>query len=114
MTPATPRPQSSAWTIASTSPSSGASSLDVFYNDGAGNFGAATRRHRSIQLRGEASVELTVESTYTDAGATATDSVDGDLTTRIRVDNPVNTAVVGTYTVTYNVSRQLRQRSQRP
>ncbi len=29
--------------------------------------------------------------------------MDGDLTTRISVDNPVNPAVVGTYTVTYNV-----------
>jgi hypothetical protein len=29
--------------------------------------------------------------------------VDGNLTARIRVTNPVNSAVIGTYTVTYNV-----------
>ena len=59
--------------------------------------------HRLIQWRGQASVSLTVESAYTDAGATASDSVDGDLTTKIKMDNPVNTAVIGTYTVTYTV-----------
>ena len=40
---------------------------------------------------------------YVDAGATATDDADGDLTDQVIVDNPVDTAVVGTYTVTYNV-----------
>lgn len=49
---------------------------------------------------------VTVEggSTYTDAGATATDNIDGNITASIVTVNPVNTAVVGTYTVTYNVS----------
>jgi hypothetical protein len=81
----------------------GASTLEVFYNDGAGNLGKGDTGAPVIQLTGQASVELTVESAYTDAGATASDTVDGDLTTRIKIDNPVNTAVVGTYTVTYNV-----------
>ena len=43
-------------------------------------------------------------SPYTDAGATATDSIDGDLTSRIVVVNPVNTALLGTFTITYSVS----------
>ena len=43
-------------------------------------------------------------ATYTDAGATATDSREGSLTSSIVTNNPVNTAVPGTYTVTYNVS----------
>lgn len=49
---------------------------------------------------------VTVEggSTYTDAGATATDNIDGNITSSIVTVNPVNTSVVGTYTVTYNVS----------
>ena len=54
-------------------------------------------------MRGQASVSLTVESPYTDAGATAADTVDGDLTAKIKTDNPVNTAVIGTHTVTYTV-----------
>ena len=42
---------------------------------------------------------------YTDAGATATDIVDGDLTSSIVVGGlPINTSVAGTHTVTYNVS----------
>ncbi len=49
----------------------GASRLDVFYNDGAGNFGPGDTAAPIIQRRGQASVELTVESAYTDEGATA-------------------------------------------
>jgi hypothetical protein len=45
-----------------------------------------------------------VGSVYTDAGATALDTVDGDRTANIITVNPVNTNVLGTYTVTYNVS----------
>ena len=39
-----------------------------------------------------------------DAGATATDSIDGDVTSRIVVVNPVNTALLGTFTITYSVT----------
>jgi hypothetical protein len=45
-----------------------------------------------------------IDSPYSDAGATATDQEDGDLTSRIVVANPVNTTVLGTYTITYTVS----------
>jgi hypothetical protein len=55
-------------------------------------------------LRGAPSVNLTINAPYNDEGATAMDSNDGDLTSRIVVVNPVNTAVIGTYTVTYSVS----------
>lgn len=50
--------------------------------------------------------ELTVEagSVYVDAGATALDNYDGNLTTAIATDNPVNSTVVGTYLVTYDVA----------
>ena len=57
-----------------------------------------------ITLLGIATVNLTVGDSYTDAGATASDNVDGNITTHIITVNPVNTSVVGTYTVTYNVS----------
>ena len=81
----------------------GASGLEVFYNDGAGNFGRGDTGAPTIRLRGEASIALTVESPYSDPGATAADAVDGDLTVKIKVANPVNPAVIGTHTVTYNV-----------
>jgi len=51
-------------------------------------------------------VEETIEvgDTYNDAGATALDETDGDITENIVTVNPVNVNVVGVYTVTYNVS----------
>jgi hypothetical protein len=57
-----------------------------------------------ITLLGDATVTLEVGSDYTDAGATASDNYDGDITDDIVVVNPVDTDVVGTYTITYNVS----------
>ena len=47
---------------------------------------------------------IEVGTTYTDAGATAIDNYDGDITSSIVTVNPVDTAVVGVYTVTYNVT----------
>lgn len=49
-------------------------------------------------------VNVTAGDPYIDAGATALDNIDGDITANIITVNPVNTAVIGTYTVTYNVS----------
>jgi hypothetical protein len=57
-----------------------------------------------ISLEGSASVILEAGSAYTDAGATATDNVDGSITSSIVTVNPVDINTVGTYTVTYNVS----------
>jgi hypothetical protein len=58
----------------------------------------------SITLVGESSVTLTEGELYTDAGATALDDIDGDITTNIVIVNSVNTEVVDDYTITYNVS----------
>jgi hypothetical protein len=57
-----------------------------------------------ISLEGSASVSLEAGSAYTDAGATATDNIDGTITSSIVTVNPVDIDTVGTYTVTYNVS----------
>jgi VCBS repeat-containing protein len=81
----------------------GPNGIAIFYNDGAGNLGGGDVTPPVITLKGSASVTLTVGDTYTDAGATATDALDGDLTAKIVTTNPVNTAQVGSYTVTYNV-----------
>jgi hypothetical protein len=57
-----------------------------------------------ITLIGDNPVNLTVGDTYTEAGATASDNVDGDLTGDIAIGGDVvNTAIAGTYVVTYNV-----------
>jgi len=57
-----------------------------------------------ITLTGSSTVNIEVGDTYNDAGATASDDVDGNLTANIVTVNNVNTSVAGTYTVTYNVS----------
>ena len=57
-----------------------------------------------ISLEGAASVSLEAGTAYTDAGATATDNIDGSISSSIVTVNPVDIDTVGTYTVTYNVS----------
>ena len=57
-----------------------------------------------ITLTGDATVTIEVGSTYTDAGATALDNYDGDITDDIVTVSTVDTEAVGTYTVTYDVS----------
>jgi hypothetical protein len=57
-----------------------------------------------ITLKGSLIVPSPQDSIYVDAGAMATDDVDGDITSKIVVVNPVNIHIVGTYFVTYNVT----------
>lgn len=82
----------------------GTTSSATFYNDGRGGFGLGDTTPPVIELTGNASVTVTFGTPYTDSGATATDDVDGNVTTRMTVTNPVDTAVLGTYTITYQVS----------
>ena len=57
-----------------------------------------------ITLVGASPIDVEAGSAYSDDGATATDDVDGNITAFIITVNPVNTAVLGTYTVTYDVN----------
>ena len=58
-----------------------------------------------ITLNGSAFIRLSLGDTYTDAGATASDAEDGDITAAIVVGgDTVNSAVPGTYVITYNVT----------
>ena len=57
-----------------------------------------------ITLVGDTQITVEVGSTYTDLGATASDNYDGDITTDIVTLNNVDTSVIGSYTVTYNVT----------
>ena len=57
-----------------------------------------------LTLLGAATVSILIDSTYTDAGASAMDDVDGDLTSQIVAASNVNTKTLGIYTVTYSVS----------
>ncbi|MFZ1386585.1 MAG: immunoglobulin-like domain-containing protein [Thiolinea sp.] len=55
-----------------------------------------------ITLNGEATVELTVGDAYVDAGATATDDVDGSI--NVTTTGSVDTTAAGTYILTYSAT----------
>ncbi len=57
-----------------------------------------------ITLLGDAEVNVTVGTSYKDAGAYANDDIDGNITNNIIVQNPVSISVIGTYTITYDVN----------
>ncbi|MCX6720409.1 MAG: DUF5011 domain-containing protein [Candidatus Staskawiczbacteria bacterium] len=89
----------------------GAHIITYSVTDANGNSTSVTRtvnivdRNKPIIYRVGAS-PLTVEggSTYTDQGATAIDRDGSDITSSIITVNPVNTVVLGGYTVTYDVT----------
>lgn len=58
----------------------------------------------SITLTGQADMYVQLGDDFTDPGATASDSEDGDLTSQISVTGTVNTDQVGLYVLTYTVS----------
>jgi hypothetical protein len=78
--------------------------LGIYLNDGFGNLGYGDAVPPVLTLSGEALVEVPSGDTYTDAGATAEDNIDGDISASIVVTIAVNTAIVGDYTVTYIVA----------
>jgi len=58
-----------------------------------------------ITLNGNASITITVDGVYVEAGAIALDNLDGDISGKIIIDDSaVDTSIVGTYEITYNVS----------
>jgi Bacterial surface protein, Ig-like domain/Putative Ig domain/Immunoglobulin domain len=65
-----------------------------------------------ITLNGNPEVVIRQGESYKDAGATAMDPQDGDLTSIIAVDNPVNSSVLGTYIVAYSVTDTAGNQSQ--
>ena len=90
-------------------------SYPVTYNVTDANGNAALPLTRTVQvvdttapviaLQGANPQTIDVGSGYVELGATATDNYDGDLTGSIVIDaSAVNTSVVGSYPVTYNVT----------
>jgi|GEM_PF-6423337 len=68
------------------------------------DLGLADNAKPTIVLIGSSSINLIINSTYSDAGATASDNVDGDITANIVTTGTVDTSTVGIYTITYDVS----------
>ncbi|HLP86305.1 MAG TPA: immunoglobulin-like domain-containing protein [Candidatus Paceibacterota bacterium] len=59
----------------------------------------------TISLVGESILNIIKDSTYEDLGATATDEIDGDLTSAIvKSGTFVDTTILGSYTIIYTVS----------
>jgi len=55
-----------------------------------------------ITVIGENPVTIYKDSNYNDGGAIAQDDIDGNISTSITIDNPVNKNVTGNYLVTYS------------
>ena len=81
-----------------------AGSVGIHANNGRGRFGLGDRTAPIIALIGEESMRIDVGAAFVDPGATANDDIDGDVTDQIVVDNPVNSSLVGSYSVTYAVT----------
>ena len=78
--------------------------------DTAGNSASVTRTviidtiAPVISLTGSSTINLYTGATFTDPGATATDDVDGNITSSITAAGLVDTSLAGTYTIEYSVS----------
>jgi hypothetical protein len=57
-----------------------------------------------ITLLGKSPAKAGLGYPYMDAGATATDAEDGDITSKIRITSNVDTGTIGNYVVKFNVT----------
>ena len=77
--------------------------------DSSGNEAVAERTIRvedskpKITLNGDSTITLKLNEEYKEAGATATDEIDGDLTSKINKTGEVDTTKEGEYIITYTV-----------
>ena len=78
--------------------------VEIHANNGKGRLGLGVRIPPAITLIGDAVLNLAAGEAFEDAGATATDDIDGDVTASIVTSGTVNTTVVGTYLVSYTAS----------
>lgn len=58
----------------------------------------------TISLVGDSELVVETGSKFEDPGVTATDNVDGDITSKVKKSGDVDTSKAGTYTITYSVS----------
>ena len=78
--------------------------IEVHANNGIGRLGRGDREAPQLTLLGEGSVAIPAGTVYTDAGVTATDDIDGNITERVIVTGNVNSSAPGTYTLNYSVA----------
>ena len=58
----------------------------------------------TISLVGSSTINIKLDNTFTDPGATATDNIDGDITSSIITSGTVDTSSTGSYTIDYSIS----------
>ena len=56
-----------------------------------------------IELKGDNKVSVVINTKYTEAGYTALDNYDGDLTKEVKTDSDLDIKKLGNYTITYSV-----------
>jgi hypothetical protein len=76
----------------------------VYLNDGFGNLGVGDAVPPDLAIRSENPFEVPAGQSFVDPGASALDNIDGDISNRVVVTGTVNSQVVGTYLLTYNVT----------
>ena len=57
-----------------------------------------------ITLNGKSEVTIYLNTKYNDAGVSAIDNYDGDITDKVEIENNVNVDEIGEYTINYKVS----------
>lgn len=67
------------------------------------NYGSKDMLSPIITILGDNPTNIFIGNTYSDAGATASDDPDGDITNRIEVSGTINPNVPGTYSISYSV-----------
>lgn len=97
--------------ITSTQCQDGNYEINYFVKDISGNSAFVTRKviikdiiSPIISLKGNKTVVLMVGDTYKESGFTATDDLDGNITSRVRIIGSVNTAIRGSNYITYSVT----------
>jgi hypothetical protein len=74
-------------------------------NVGGGGGGGGDSTAPVIALVGSTPINIDINGVYADLGATATDNVDGDITSKIIVTGlPIDTSLQGIFTIHYNVA----------
>ncbi len=106
----TSAPGSCSGTFSGLSSSEGSNTWIVYAKDTSGNIGHDSVTFTTdttkpvITILGSNPDKIEVFSAYSDAGATAVDNVDGDITSKIQTTSNVNANVLGNYSVVYAVS----------
>lgn len=65
-----------------------------------------------ITLKGNSEITLNQGDKYNDEGASATDNIDGNITSKIKVSGKVDITKSGTYTITYTVTDKAGNRTE--